>query len=505
VGKATIVENLGKGKYRAQLKYDLRALEKTLAALKAQRDDEAMVMIRALLALSELESAKVAAKSGLDAVVDQWMSGLIAKYREAPPLIVPDEPNDPETGAPWADPDRAQDDKLLAAINAARSAAGAPSVTRNAKLDSAIRSHLLYLARSHRVTHAGEDGSNPADRARQGGYLPLAGAGECLAFGQRSASAAVARWKISDAPTLLDPAYTDVGVSFRNAPENPYGYLWGAVFAAPGGSPGALEENPVKNEEKKVDRAFDPIKPPALEDLTPQKLADAAGEFARASQKVRQGKDKIKLLLLERIERSRAIGDLEKAKAKADTVFEVWACQYEDYLQAGDVVSTAEVPGHYKEPKGAEERPISLIPPLLNAGGLAPAEGLSAAGVFVNAALEPGHLRWRPVWRYGTILTLSNDSGGGWSGETNWSCSVRLAPADARMFDREPGAHSLNLQADELLANVPISYPPCNGWVFQAGDEVLVLFEGFSREKPKVIGFRRSPRLCPDGRVSWRG
>ncbi len=52
MGKATIIENLGNGQYRVRLKHDLRALEKALAALKKQRDEEAMIMIRALLTLS---------------------------------------------------------------------------------------------------------------------------------------------------------------------------------------------------------------------------------------------------------------------------------------------------------------------------------------------------------------------------------------------------------------------------------------------------------------------
>lgn len=504
MGKATIIENLGNGQYRVRLKHDLRALEKALAALKKQRDEEAMIMIRALLTLSELESAKEAARYGLDMVVDQWMSGLIRKFSEAPPPIAPDDPNDPETGQPWADPDRAQDAKLLAAINSARSGIGLNALERNSKLDAAIRSHILYIARSHRATHLSETGASPGDRAAIAGYSSMSGAGECLGLGYRTPETAVNRWKISDAATLFDPNYTEAGVAFKNAPDNPYGYLWGATFSRPGPPTGASEEkDPAAEESKKVDDALNPIKPPTIETLEPQKIASAAAEFARASQKARQARDKIKLLLLERIERSRKIGEMEKAKSRAGAVLEVWACQYEDYLEVGIDVNTAEVPGFYEEPAAGQEHQINLIPPMLNAGGLAPVEGLSAAGVFVNAALEPGHLRWRPIWRYGTILSLSN-LGGGWSGESDWTCSVRFADASARMFDREPGTYALNLSANEVLANVPISYPPCNGFVFQVGDEVLVLFEGFDRARPKVIGFRRSPKLCPDGRVSWK-
>jgi hypothetical protein len=58
---------------------------------------------------------------------------------------------------------------------------------------------------------------------------------------------------------------------------------------------------------------------------------------------------------------------------------------------------------------------------------------------------------------------------------------------------------------DEVLtlSSVPISYPPCHGEAFEVGDAVLILFEGYDRDVPKVIGFRREPRPCPGGRTSW--
>lgn len=56
-----------------------------------------------------------------------------------------------------------------------------------------------------------------------------------------------------------------------------------------------------------------------------------------------------------------------------------------------------------------------------------------------------------------------------------------------------------DLPLDEvvILSNVPIYYPPCHGRVFKKDDAVLVLFEGYARNQPKVIGFRREPKPCP--------
>jgi hypothetical protein len=38
---------------------------------------------------------------------------------------------------------------------------------------------------------------------------------------------------------------------------------------------------------------------------------------------------------------------------------------------------------------------------------------------------------------------------------------------------------------------------------FEVGDAVLILFEGYERDAPKVIGFRREPVKCPYQRTSW--
>ena len=78
-----------------------------------------------------------------------------------------------------------------------------------------------------------------------------------------------------------------------------------------------------------------------------------------------------------------------------------------------------------------------------------------------------------------------------------------LEAGTARLLSNEKEM-ALDGDADLTLADVPIWYPPCNGAVFQIGDEVLLWFDGWTRAKPKVIGFRREPKPCPQGRQSWR-
>ncbi|MBK8896891.1 MAG: hypothetical protein IPN66_06625, partial [Candidatus Competibacteraceae bacterium] len=98
------------------------------------------------------------------------------------------EPNDPETGNPWADPDRAQDGPLLQAINSARSNGGVGALARKSALDTTIRRHLVALKGTSRVSHYGIDGSTAEDRARLSGYSfdGAVGIAQLLAYGARA-------------------------------------------------------------------------------------------------------------------------------------------------------------------------------------------------------------------------------------------------------------------------------------------------------------------------------
>ena len=80
------------------------------------------------------------------------------------------------------------------------------------------------------------------------------------------------------------------------------------------------------------------------------------------------------------------------------------------------------------------------------------------------------------------------------AGQARQRVRFDLEVVTARLFIDESTA--LDLNELETLTNVVISYPPCNGYGFEEGDDVLILFEGHDRTKPKVVGFRRAPRDC---------
>ncbi len=519
MGSLKIVESLGEGLFRGTLEYNRAPLDAEVTRLEAEQAQYWTKVLEALQTLDRLRQAKADAREGMDAVIDQWKQGLIDKLNETAPEIPPSEPNDPETGDPWEDPDRAQDGPLFTAINDARTAAGKDALSRVDELDTAILRHLRLLASTGSTQVNGAFGQTPAGRVRQAGYLydPTVGVGLVQAFGTQSVVATVAKWlkSTSDKATLLNEDYTEVGVGYLHAPGNPYSYLWGATLATPGTPPGSVEpdDNPVEEASEETATELERIEAPRLEDVSPQNLAKVAGEFAKAAQMVVVAEKEIVRLRIENLERERRIDVLKALQDKLNRVLHVWACNWDAWLAPGDVAQTAEVPGWWLEdgqanittmgqrddPQGLipdyevayTEYRLNIVPPIAPPSRLRYSETMSDAAVFVNAALEPGHLKWKPLWRYGVITALGGDI-----------ASVSLTPIAARLFQGE-GEMALDTEAQETLTNVPIEYPPCNGQRFEEGHEVLIFF-GFDRATPKIIGFRREPLPCPGGgRMSW--
>ena len=519
MGKVTIVEARGEGLYSVRLKYDLRALERELSELKRQQSEYFTLLIKAFKTRDTLSREKEEARAGLDAVIQQWTDGLLDKLTEAAPPLIPTEPNDPETGNPWADPDRAQDGPLLQAINSARSNGGVGALARKSALDTTIRRHLVALKGTSRVSHYGIDGSTAEDRARLSGYSfdGAVGIAQLLAYGARAPDAAVAQWLRHSAAVLLGAGFTDVGVYDASAPDNTYGYLWGAVLSAPGTPPPALEgeakKDPAQEAAQQTEEKLDKIEPPRVETFQPKKLGEVAAKFGIAAAKLKAAEDELTRLYAEKLQRDGRVSDLEKLKAKVEQPFDCWACFPDSAYAPGDTADAAEIPGFWNdEPTPREttmgirfdpefrvperqvsyyERKINLIPAGLPTGQLRHALTMSGPALFLAVALEPGALRWKPCWRYGTITAKNGDS-----------CDVDLEAETARLLSNEKEM-ALDGDADLTLADVPIWYPPCNGAVFQIGDEVLLWFDGWTRAKPKVIGFRREPKPCPQGRQSW--
>jgi uncharacterized protein YkwD len=103
--------------------------------------------------------------------------------------------------------------------------------------DTLARASLLHaqdMARHSYFSHAGRDGSNPAQRVERAGYKYRA-TGENIAAGQMRPEDAVAGW-IKSPPhcaNLMNPAFTEMGVAFSVDPKSEMGVYWAQAFGTP--------------------------------------------------------------------------------------------------------------------------------------------------------------------------------------------------------------------------------------------------------------------------------
>jgi uncharacterized protein YkwD len=519
MGQATVLANLGEGLYRVQLNYDLTRINYEKAQLEEQWATYFTRLNEALLTLEDLRRAKAEAADGLDEVVKQWLDGLISKLNEEPPVIPPLDPNDPETGLPWAEAERAQDGPLFDAINAERTAASIATLTRDADLDRSILRHLRALGATGRIRHD-EKGWDASDRARSAGYDfdSAVGVGQVLAFGTRGADVTVALWmrRSGDRALILSEDFTECGVAYVYNPRNPYSYLWGAVFAAPGAPMPTFvppEPDPAEEAADEAESVLDKIPLPTVEGFEPAKLGEVAAEFGKAAQRVRAAENAVAALRVEEWDNRRRRLDLEALIESLATPIDAWCCRYLDDIDIGAVLDTAEVPGFYQPESTVRftqmgirgggprfiveysERAINLLTPGFSAvGRLHPVDNMTPAETFHAAAMEPGAVRWKPRWRYGIILDIGFDH----------LCTVRLNDGLVRQPRGVTEELPLDAADQKTITNVMISYPPCDSERFEVGDEVLVHFVGHDRDVPVVIGFRREPLPCVGGRLSWR-
>jgi uncharacterized protein YkwD len=519
MGKARIVTNVGGGLYRATPLYDTAALDAAIAKIDAAEAEHFGLLNLALKSLASLRDEKQASLDAMNAVILQWQQGLIKALEDSPPPLVPPTPNDPDTGLPWADPRAAQEKALLDAIAAARSTAGIGSLSRSLLLDKACVTLMEDQSSSKGTGHFGSDRSTPENRVYFAGYS-AATVGETIGYGYTLAASLLAVWLADSAQraVVLGADWTAIGIAYRYAPAHPATHLWCAVYAVPGTPPGGVgtvakpEPDPAKDAGEETAATLQKISPPALPDkLMPKKLPEIAAKFAEVSAKVKAAENEVSRLSAEKIARGRKKDDL--TALRADRTIDVWACYYIETLAPGDVVYTAEVPGYWIEasqggsaiinPNTTSQQTVTYVERAWNIvrrytgmdSQLRHAEVMSPEMTFYDLAMEPGHLKWRPAWRYGVITAMAGDF-----------CSVTISAASDRYVNSGVGlglgsVHSINAQPDFI--GVPIEYPTCNGLVFTVGDEVLLRFDSQDRAAPRVVGFRRVPRPCGISRIYW--
>jgi uncharacterized protein YkwD len=527
MGRAIITANVGQGLYKIRPLYNTTALEKELADLQAAETAYSALLVLAVNSRDSLADDVAIARASMNAILQQWLDGIISAMDEEPEPIEPDDPNDPETGLPWDDPDRAQEAPLLALINAARTAASVGTVSRDDDLDAACRIHLRYQGGNGSMGHTGQWRSKPSDRATQQGYYRPEIIYELLAYGEDTPARVMTRWQREPETwaNLLADDVTYAGVAHVFARTHPGSYLWAVLLASPKGDPASarVEEDPADDAAEDTDGALDAIKPPSMDSAKPKKLGEAVRLFALAQNKLLAAQREIDRLLSERLQRIARIDELEALQdTLANLEIDCWCVEYNESFTVGQEVSTLEVPGWYVETgtnkvsilyEGTSqqrnvvwtERSINIAPAGSGSyGKLVLADSMSAAAVVYNFAMESGHLKWKPAFRYG-ILTAVSSSGS--TVELNDVYARLMANEYGRKYGRGANEFPLNQGATELvketITGVRITYLQCGYRVFSVGDEVVVLFTDFDHTKPLIVGFRREPVQCNPQQIGW--
>ena len=144
---------------------------------------------------------------------------------------------------PTADQAQAVSHQVLELVNEARAkkrrcgwkrfSPSTPLVSSDA-LQRAALAHAEDMAERRVLSHAGQDGSTPGERATRSGYQWRV-VGENIAAGQSTAEQVVEEWLESPqhCGNLMSPDYSEMGVAFAVAPQGEMGIYWVQLFAAP--------------------------------------------------------------------------------------------------------------------------------------------------------------------------------------------------------------------------------------------------------------------------------
>ena len=102
------------------------------------------------------------------------------------------------------------------------------------ELDRAAKRHALAMAEEHFFDHRGPRGDTPKSRIDDSGYQGRAW-GENIAAGQRSPESVVRAWMKSPGHcrNILNPLFTELGVSFVFESRSPYKTYWVQAFGTP--------------------------------------------------------------------------------------------------------------------------------------------------------------------------------------------------------------------------------------------------------------------------------
>lgn len=124
---------------------------------------------------------------------------------------------------------------MLARANVERAAAGRPPLALDSRLNEAAQQHAEDMLLHSYYNHTSPQGSHPADRVRETGYVAQI-VGENIARGPFTVNEVMDNWLQSQdhRRNLLNPAYRDFGVGIAVG-RNAVGYtvIWVQDFASP--------------------------------------------------------------------------------------------------------------------------------------------------------------------------------------------------------------------------------------------------------------------------------
>jgi uncharacterized protein YkwD len=110
----------------------------------------------------------------------------------------------------------------------------APPLVLSDKLQSAALSHAREMAERSTMSHAGRDGTTPAERVTHAGYRWLV-VGENIASGQSTPRQVVAEWLRSPrhCSNLMSADFSEMGVAYADNPRSAARIYWVQMLAAP--------------------------------------------------------------------------------------------------------------------------------------------------------------------------------------------------------------------------------------------------------------------------------
>lgn len=261
MGRAIIVENIGAGLYRARLDYDLAKLKGDIEALKLANLNYWKELYAALKTRDALLKDLSSKKEALDAVIKQWTDELLKRTHPPPPVTPPDADengNNPETGLPYTDEERANSLKNAATdkVNSARAALGLAPMGRSTTLDRVLsswndgrvddsdydaeKSGYEYLPASMRGSAIDSNGRTFGERLIDSSPgVTVKSAVSYDAYGQQNVDDAVAAMMRDPTATqgLLNPDATQFGADYRYAPGTAETQIWSAAALEPGDVP----------------------------------------------------------------------------------------------------------------------------------------------------------------------------------------------------------------------------------------------------------------------------